>query len=98
GSQKAEANHTMWNEFDQYARQFQMPFFYCVGNHDGDNKSKASVWQERLGRAYYHFTYQNCLFLVLNSNDLAVEAGDKKGGVRQGIGKGQRAYIEKTLK
>jgi hypothetical protein len=98
GSQKAEANQTQWNEFDQYARQFQMPFFYCVGNHDGDNRTKANVWQERLGRAYYHFTYQNCLFLVLNSNDPAVAAGDQKGGLRQGIGKDQRAYIEKALK
>jgi hypothetical protein len=98
GSREAETNRTQWNDFDKYARQFQMPFFYCAGNHDGDNRPKANVWQERLGRAYYHFTYQNCLFLVLNSNDLAVAAGDQQDGPRTGIGKDQKAYIERALK
>jgi hypothetical protein len=98
GSRQEEVNRTQWNEFDKYARQFEMPFFYCVGNHDGDNKPKAAVWQERLGRPYYHFTYQNCLFLVLNSNDPAVAGDGQQGGPRTGIGKDQRAYIEKTLK
>jgi len=98
GSREQMANHTQWTEFDKYARQFEMPFFYCVGNHDGDSKVKAGVWQERLGRPYYHFTYQNCLFLILNSNDPAVAANAQQGGPRTGIGKEQRMYVEKTLK
>ena len=98
GARTEDPNRTQWDEFDKYARQFAMPFFYCVGNHDGDNKPKATVWAERLGRAYYHFTYQNCLFLVLNSNDLGVAAGPGAVGPRQGIGKDQRTYVEKALK
>jgi serine/threonine-protein phosphatase CPPED1 len=92
GSNDAAANVTQWNEFDKYAKQFSMPFFYCAGNHDNNNAVKGDVWKERLGRAYYHFTYQNCLFLVLNSNDSI------PNGPRQAIGKDQQAYVEKALK
>jgi hypothetical protein len=97
GSRQEDVNRAQWDEFDKYARQFQMPFFYCAGNHDGNNKPKATVWQERLGRAYYHFTYQNCLFLVLNSNDPAVATDGRRGEPQTGIGQEQRAYIAKTL-
>jgi predicted phosphodiesterase len=97
GSREEAVNRTQWADFDRYARQFEMPFFYCVGNHDGDNRVKAAVWQERLGRPYYHFTYQNCLFLILNSNDPAVAPDAQEGGLRTGIGKEQRTYVEKTL-
>ena len=98
GAATADRNRAQWDEFDKYARQFNMPFFYCAGNHDGSNQPKAEVWAERLGRAYYHFTYQNCLFLVLNSNDLGLAAAADAVGPKQGIGKDQQAYIEKALK
>jgi hypothetical protein len=100
GARQLESNRTQWDEFDKYAKQFNMPFFYCVGNHDGDNKVKADVWKERLGKAYYHFLYQNCLFLIVNSNDLAVNAPAPAGmrGPRAGFGKEQIQYVEKTLK
>jgi hypothetical protein len=101
GARQQETNRTQWEEFDKYAKQFAMPFFYCVGNHDGDNKVKADVWNERLGKAYYHFLYQNCLFLIVNSNDLAVNPPAAAAGVRGprvGFGKEQIQYIEKTLK
>jgi hypothetical protein len=98
GSADADVNRKQWDEFDKYARQFGMPFFYCAGNHDGNNGTKANVWQERLGRAYYHFVYQNCLFLVLNSNDRpppADAAPGRPNGV--GIGKAQQEYIARAL-
>ncbi len=100
GARQLEMNRTQWDEFDKYAKQFAMPFFYCVGNHDGDNKVKAEVWKERLGKAYYHFLYQDCLFLIVNSNDLAVNPVAAAGmrGPRVGFGKEQLQYIEKTLK
>jgi hypothetical protein len=98
GNRTEDPNRAQWDEFDKYARQFNMPFFYCAGNHDGDNKPKATVWAERLGRAYYHFKYQECLFLVLNSNDLGLALAPGAVGPRQGIGKEQREYIEKALK
>ena len=100
GARQQEANRTQWDEFDKYAKQFAMPFFYCAGNHDGDNKVKAEVWKERLGKAYYHFLYQNCLFLIVNSNDLAINPPAAAGmrGPRAGFGKEQIQFVEKTLK
>jgi hypothetical protein len=94
GNAQAQPNRDQWDEFDKYAKQFQMPFFYCAGNHDGNNKNKADVWAERLGRRYYHFVYRNCLFLVLNSNDRTVATGT----TGLGFTKDQLAYAETALK
>ena len=42
-----------------------MPFFYVPGNHDLANKVQAKLWQEKFGRRYYHFVYNDVLFLML---------------------------------
>lgn len=95
GGKDEPANRKQWDEFEGYSKQFGMPFFYCPGNHDADSTVKANVWKERLGRPYYHFTYKNCLFLVLNSNDGKLA---ETGKIGNGIGKDQLAFIEQTLK
>jgi hypothetical protein len=95
GGKTAEVSRKQWDDFDRYAKQFAMPFFFCPGNHDADTVSKADVWKERLGKAYYHFLYKGCLFLILNSNDQPATALGRLGN---GIGKDQIAYVEKTLK
>ncbi len=59
----------MWDEFDGMADQLQMPFFYLPGNHDDTNETMLRKWQQRFGRTYYHFVYQDVLFLFLNSED-----------------------------
>ena len=46
-----------------------MSFFYTPGNHDISNDVMTAKWHERLGRTYYHFSYHNVLFLVLNTED-----------------------------
>jgi hypothetical protein len=56
-----------WDEFDGYVKKFEMPFFYTAGNHDLTNKMQVTKWGERYGKRYYHFTYKNTLFLILNS-------------------------------
>lgn len=100
GAGTAEANRTQWEEFDRYAKQFKMPFFYCPGNHDAQSLIKTDVWTERLGRRYYHFKYKECLFIVMNSQDF--EADDPKDPPKQQrglrVGKRQRDYLEAALK
>ena len=100
GAPTAEANKKQWDEFDSYAKQFKMPFFYTPGNHDAQSPTKTDVWTERLGRRYYHFKYKNTLFIVMNSQDY--EADDPKDppktGVALRVGKQQREYVEKALK
>ena len=69
GSQDPKVNREQWNEFNSYTSQFQMPFFYVTGNHDAANPALSAVWKEKYGRKSYHFTYKNCLFITLNTND-----------------------------
>ncbi len=58
-----------WDQFEGFVSQLEMPFFYVAGNHDYTNPVQAEVWAERFGASYYHFTYRDVLFIMLNSND-----------------------------
>jgi hypothetical protein len=66
---KEDAIKDQWEEFDGYVKRFEMPFFYVPGNHDLANKTMVTKWGERYGKRYYHFTYKNCLFLSLCSEN-----------------------------
>ena len=99
GSREAKTNREQWNEFNSYVSQFQMPFFYVTGNHDSANSALSEVWKEKYGRKSYHFTYKNCLFITINTNDddgedPKVEANFKK----ERIGKAQLARIAEAIK
>jgi len=100
GGGTADNMRKQWDEFDGYAKQFKMPFFYCMGNHDAQSTVKQDVWVERLGKKYYHFAYKNCLFVIMN--DMDYEADDPKDPPKQvrglRVGKQQREYLEKALK
>jgi len=100
GSFSADTMTKQWDEFDGYAKQFAMPFFYCPGNHDMDSPTKTKVWMERNGRAYYHFRYQGCLFVVMNSMDSEAEDPKDPAIARKGlrVGPRQNAYFQAALK
>jgi len=68
-SLKEETVTNEWDQFDAFVQKFEMPFFYVPGNHDLTNKMQVQKWGERYGKRYYHFTYKNCLFLSLNSEN-----------------------------
>lgn len=80
-----------WDEFDAMVNRLEMPFFYVPGNHDITNAVMDSLWTARLGPKYYHFVYQDVLFLCLNSED------QYRGAGRGTISDEQFAYIEKVL-
>ena len=50
-----------WTEFESLVDKLKMPFFYTVGNHDISDNTSLDIWNERLGRTYYHFIYKNVL-------------------------------------
>lgn len=58
-----------WNEFDNKSSKAIAPMFYTGGNHDLTNTTMRDVWEKRHGKRYYHFKYNNVLFLVLDSED-----------------------------
>lgn len=78
-----------WREFQGYVSRLQMPFFYLPGNHDVTNAVESKVWQEKFGRAYYHFSYRGVLFLLLNSSD-----PDEKSKT---LSPEQLGYVKKAL-
>ena len=60
-----------WAEIDRHLTELEMPFFFLPGNHDINNPPSVAVWRERHGgeRQYYHFRYQDTLFLMVSTED-----------------------------
>lgn len=58
-----------WNSFASRTSKLNMPFFYLGGNHDLTNVRMREFWKNRFGPRYYHFVYENVLFLMLDSED-----------------------------
>ena len=58
-----------WDSFDRRTSKLNMPFFYLGGNHDLTNPVMRKFWKNRFGPRYYHFTYENVLFLMVDSED-----------------------------
>jgi len=65
---RADLN-SMWDEADGILGKLDMPFFRTIGNHDVSTPETKEVWLERHGVDYYHFVYQDVLFMVINSED-----------------------------
>ena len=81
-----------WREFQTYAHQLKMPFFYLPGNHDVANDFQDKLWKEKFGRRYYHFVYRDVLFLAVCSDD----PGEVKKGPQ--LSQEQLDYFSKVLK
>lgn len=58
-----------WDSFDGRTSHLNMPFFHLGGNHDLTNPVMRKFFENRFGRRYYHFVYENVLFLMLDSED-----------------------------
>ncbi len=80
-----------WEEFNGFIDMLSVPFFYVPGNHDYINEVMAEEWKKRYGKDYYHFVYQDVLFLCLNSEERMRGAG------RGYIDTPQLEYIEQVL-
>lgn len=58
-----------WESFDMRTAKLNMPFFYLGGNHDLTNPVMRKFWKQRYGPRYYHFVYEDVLFLMIDSED-----------------------------
>lgn len=54
-----------WDEVDSDIESLSLPVYFAVGNHDMENRP---LYESRYGDTYYHFFYQNDLFIVLDPN------------------------------
>jgi hypothetical protein len=80
-----------WKEFKSFIEPLESPFFYLPGNHDITNEVMGEVWDEIFGVSYYHFVYNDVLFLCLNSED------NFRGSGRGTVDDAQYEYIKKAL-
>jgi len=58
-----------WDALDAIVETLPVPFFYTAGNHDLSNPLMTRLWESRLGKTYWHFVYDNVLFISLNTED-----------------------------
>ena len=56
-----------WQEFLEHAERLEVPLFLLPGNHDVSNPGMLRWWKTTLGRTYYAYEFEGCLFLVLNA-------------------------------
>jgi len=54
-----------WDEVDAEIDTLGLPVYFAVGNHDMENRP---LYESRYGITYYHFFYQNDLFIVIDPN------------------------------
>lgn len=79
-----------WAEFHEHQSRLRIPFLPAPGNHDISNRVMYDYWVDNIGLTYYAFTYKNCLFLLLNTEE-------HQGGVTGWFGEQQIGYVIETL-
>ncbi|MDF0707156.1 metallophosphoesterase family protein [Flagellimonas okinawensis] len=62
-----------WDSFEERTAKLNMPFFHLGGNHDLTNPVMREFWKNRFGPRYYHFIYEDVLFLMMDSEDYEEE-------------------------
>lgn len=63
-----QSNTASWAQVESELSSLQLKSYYVMGNHD-NNSTGASVFQKKHGGTFYSFTFQNDLFIVLNSTE-----------------------------
>ena len=86
-----------WKEFWQHQSDLRIPFLPLPGNHDITNPMMYDYWQEHLGRTYSAFTYKDCLFLLLNTEEKYSQPESSDTWKDTWFGDAQVAYITDAL-
>lgn len=99
GSEDLVEIAAQWDSFDERAERARAPVFYVGGNHDLTGTVLQGIWDERIGRRYYHFVYKDVLFLVLDTEDNAPERTQeifeiRKAGIEVYTNEGPEAFAE----
>ena len=102
GYSQSESKITeQWDALDAIVEALPVPFFYTAGNHDLSNPLMTQLWERRLGKTYWHFVYDNVLFISLNTEDPTMDlpAESLAGHIRleAGMAKDPLATQEKIL-
>jgi DNA repair exonuclease SbcCD nuclease subunit len=80
-----------WAAFDAELCKLRVPVMLTAGNHDTPDPTQRRVYIERYGRDYYATTYNNCMFLVINSMLFTEAFNGEKAAADQWM------FVETTL-
>lgn len=87
-----------WTEFWQHESDLIIPFLPLPGNHDITNPVMFEYWKDNIGRTYSAFTYKNCLFIMLNTEEWHNPAHAEWDWEKEGwFGEAQIQYVEDEL-
>lgn len=64
-----EQLHQQWDRFFSDLAPLKVPFFFVAGNHDVGRPLWYDLYRERIGPTWYHFVYNDVLFMILDTND-----------------------------
>ena len=82
-----------WKEFWEHQSELDIPFLPLPGNHDITNRVMYDYWVKHIGRTYSAFTYKNCLFLLLNTEEWHTNNGEWTNW----FGEKQIRYVQSQL-
>ncbi len=82
-----------WKEFWKHQSELNVPFLPLPGNHDITNRVMYDYWMKHIGRTYAAFTYKNCLFLLLNTEEWHTNTGEWTNW----FGEEQIKYVQSQL-
>ncbi|HPU85238.1 MAG TPA: metallophosphoesterase [Candidatus Latescibacteria bacterium] len=68
-----------WEEFQSHVDRLEAPFMFLPGNHDVGTPAGAEYWKKNLGRRYTVFLHRRTLFLLLNTEEIQGEPGNRFG-------------------
>lgn len=69
GTEDEAQMNSEWATFQNNLGNKGIPFYPAVGNHDISNAKMRTWYEKTIGPRYYHFVYQNSLFIVMDSED-----------------------------
>ena len=99
GTEDLDEIDAQWDWFDERANQATAPIFYIGGNHDLTGSVLQGAWDARIGPRYYHFVYENVLFLILDTEDNTPERTQeifeiRKAGIEVYMNEGPEAFAK----
>ena len=60
-----------WRRFRRHADRLRVPYLMLPGECDVGDPVGQAWWHSNIGRTYYSFEYRGCLFVALNSQEVA---------------------------
>ena len=79
-----------WDEAKSHLDSVGTPLVLVPGNHDIYNRESYDFWKKQIGKTYDAFTYGECRFILINTEE-------GKGTAQTGLGDVQLAFVRQEI-